>query len=219
MRRANTKKIALLLLLVLVMFFSGCTDWKKKYNQLDTKYRNTLGLLQAERDKNTGMVGQLTLGQQTIEELQRQIEELEKTPGAATGFGDGMAVSFDPSAGTITVTLDNQILFPSGKAELKSVSSAELNHIASVINSEYSGKQIDVVGHTDNDPIKKSSWKDNWELSAQRSLTVVRYLTSKGLASERIRAVGCGESQPVAPNTSASGKAKNRRVEIVVHLK
>ena len=76
---------------------------------------------------------------------------------------------------------------------------------------------IDIVGHTDTDPIKKSKWKDNWELSAQRSLAVVRYLISKGIPKETILEVGRGESQPVASNSTESGKAKNRRVEIVEH--
>ncbi|MHC5077322.1 MAG: OmpA/MotB family protein, partial [Planctomycetota bacterium] len=95
----------------------------------------------------------------------------------------------------------------------------ELDHINSVLRSKYGGRQIDVVGHTDSDPIKKSSWQDNWELSAQRALSVLRYLVKQGISSEQIRAVGRGESQPIASNSSASGKARNRRVEIVVHMR
>ena len=95
----------------------------------------------------------------------------------------------------------------------------ELDHIYSVLQQTYSSNVIDVVGHTDADPIKKSKWKDNWELSSQRALTVVRYLTNKGFNPAQIRAVGCGESRPVAPNTSVSGKGKNRRVEIVVNMR
>jgi chemotaxis protein MotB len=110
-------------------------------------------------------------------------------------------------------------LFDSGKATLKKATSTELNHIHSVLRDKYAGKDIDVVGHTDTDPIKKSKWKDNWELSAQRALTVTRYLIDRGISEDMIRAVGCGESRPVAENSSASGKAKNRRVEIVVHIK
>ena len=75
-----------------------------------------------------------------------------------------------PAAGTITVTLANTILFDSGKATLKSATSKELDHILGVLKDKYSGKTVDVVGHTDTEPIKKSSWKDNWELSAQRAL-------------------------------------------------
>ena len=78
---------------------------------------------------------------------------------------------------------------------------------------------MDVVGHTDTDPIKKSKWKDNWELSAQRALSVLRYLVKRGITKEKIQAVGCGESQSIASNSTASGKARNRRVEIVVHMR
>ncbi|HPY77378.1 MAG TPA: OmpA family protein, partial [Anaerohalosphaeraceae bacterium] len=70
-------------------------------------------------------------------------------------------------------------------------------------------------------PIRKTKdqWQDNWDLSAGRALTVLRYLTSKGMPADQIRAVACGESRPVASNASAAGKAKNRRVEIVVHMR
>jgi len=90
-----------------------------------------------------------------------------------------------------------------------------------VLREKYNGKQVDVVGHTDTDPIRKTKdkWKDNWELSAERALTVARYLIQRGIAEDKIRAVGCGESRPIASNSTASGKAKNRRVEIVVHMR
>ena len=89
----------------------------------------------------------------------------------------------------------------------------------SVLRDKYASKQIDVVGHTDTDPIKKSNWKDNWELSAQRALSVLRYLEKKGISPEKIQATGRGQSQPIASNSNASGKARNRRVEIVVHMR
>ena len=212
-------KSLLLICLVSIFIVSGCTNWKKKYEALNVEHQNTLGLLERERAEKGQLTDQLTQDQQTIEQLQQQITERYQSPAEATGFGKGYDVVFDPSAGTITVTLPNAILFDSGKATLKKATSAELDHIHSVLNSKYSGKQVDVVGHTDTDPIKKSKWKDNWELSAQRALTVVRYLLNRGIAKEMIRAVGCGESQPIASNSTTSGKAKNRRVEIVVHMK
>jgi chemotaxis protein MotB len=89
------------------------------------------------------------------------------------------------------------------------------------LRKKYPGKQVDVVGHTDSDPIKKTKdkWKDNLELSAQRALSVARYLIQKGMGEEEVRAVGCGDSRPVASNSSSAGKAKNRRVEIVVYVR
>ena len=200
--------IGLLAGLLAVTILSGCTNWKKKYETLNVEYQNTVGQLQRERDQSTDMAQQLAA-------LKKQ-QDQGKTPD--TGFmGD---VKIDPAAGTITVTLPDTVLFDSGKADLKRASILELDQIISTLKSrsEYSGRPIDIVGNTDSDPIAKSNWKDNWELSAQRALTVLRYMTGRGIAAERLRAVGCGESKPVVPNSSAANKVRNRRVEIVVHM-
>lgn len=210
------KTIALLIFLVSVPLFSGCTDWKKKYESQLAVSKNMEGLLLRERTEKSQLAEQ---NQQTIDDLQRQISELHRSPAEATGFGQGYDVSFDPSAGTITVTLQNTLLFSSGKATLKKATSKELDHIQSVLQQKYSNNQVDVVGHTDTDPIKKSKWKDNLELSAQRSMTVVRYLIKRGIDEKRIREVGCGSARPVASNSTSSGKSKNRRVEIVVYIR
>ena len=85
-----------------------------------------------------------------------------------------------------------------------------------MVNSEYPTQDVLVYGHTDNEPIKKSGWKDNYELSAQRALAVVRHLQSRGVSAARLVAAGCGEHRPTAPNTSQQSRAKNRRVEIYV---
>lgn len=219
MQTTSQKTIAIFLCLAAMTVLSGCTNWKAKYGALNIEHQNTLGLLEREKSEKGQLAQSVAQGQQTIDELQRQIAEQQKSPAEASGFGEGYDVSFDAAAGTITVTLNNSILFDAGKATLKSSTSAELDHIFSVLQSKYAGKLVDVVGHTDSDPIKKSKWKDNWELSSQRALSVVRYLISKGYSKEAIRAVGRGESQPIASNASVSGKAKNRRVEIVVHVR
>ncbi|MFZ2146001.1 MAG: OmpA family protein [Sedimentisphaerales bacterium] len=219
MQATNKKTIALLICLVLFALLPGCTNWEKKYNALNVEHENLKGLIERERSEKGQLADRISQDAMTIEELQRQIEQRSKTPADVTGFGEGYDVSLDPSKGTITVTLPNAILFDSGKAELKKATSAELDHIRSVLRDKYAGKQIDIVGHTDTDPIKKSKWNDNWELSAQRSLSVLRYLVKRGIPEEKIKAIGCGESQPIASNSTASGKAKNRRVEIVVHMR
>ncbi len=219
MRAANKKTIALLTCSVLFTLLPGCINWEKRHEALSVEHENLKGLLDRERSEKGMLADQVTQGQQTIEELQRQIEQQRKTPAQATGFGEGYDVAFDAAAGTITVTLQNSILFGSGQAALKKATSVELDHIRSVLRQKYAGKPIDVIGHTDSDPIKKSKWKDNWELSAQRALTVARYLIQRGLPEDKIRAVGCGESRPIASNANATGRAKNRRVEIVVNIR
>ena len=219
MRAANKKTIALVICLVSFTLLSGCTNWEERYRALSVEHENLKGLFERERGEKGQLADRISQDQRTIDELQRQIEDLSRSPADVTGFGPGYDVAFDPTAGTITVTLPNAILFDSGKATLKKATSTELDHIRSVLQAKYSGKQIDVVGHTDSDPIKKSKWKDNWELSAQRALTVARYLVERGIANDHIRAVGSGESRPIASNATDSGKKKNRRVEIVVRMR
>ena len=219
MRNNHKKQIALLTCLAALALLPGCVNWQKRYKALSVEHENLKGLLERERSEKGQLADRISQDQMTIEELQRQIEERSKTPGDVTGFGEGYDVSLDAARGTITVTLPNAILFDSRKATLKRATSTELDHIYSVIRDKYSGKQIDVVGHTDTDPIKKSKWKDNWELSAQRALSVLRYLVKKGISPEKIKASGRGQSQPIASNSSSSGKARNRRVEIVVNMR
>jgi len=222
MQAANKKTISLLICLGLVTVLSGCINWEKRHQALSVEHENLKGLLARERSEKGLLADEVTQGQQTIEELRRQIEDQKRTPADASGFGEGYDVAFDPSAGTITVTLQNSILFDSGRSTLKKATSAELDHIRSVLRqSKYAGKQIDVVGQTDSDPIRKTkdNRKDNLELSAQRAITVARYLIQRGIPENEIRAVGCGESRPVTSNASRAGKARNRRVEIVVYLR
>ena len=216
--RFTKSKVALLLALLSVMTFSGCTDWKKKHDALNVENQNTKGLLEREKMENAQLADQLAKDQQTIQDMQRQIVEKKRSPAEATGFGEGYDVSFDANAGTITVTLPNSILFDSGKATLKNATSKELDHIYSVLKAKYPGRHIEVAGHTDSDPIKRSKWTDNLELSSERAMEVARYLMKKGVAENRISATGYGEGKPIATNSTAEGKKKNRRVEIVVHM-
>jgi len=206
-------KCLLLIGLVSIFLLTGCTNWKQRYDALNVEHQNLKGRFELERSDKSRLAERSS---QKILELQRQIAEGQS---AATASGFGGDVRFDPSAGTITVTLPNAILFDSGQAALKK-RTTELNNIRSVLRQQrYSDKQIDVVGHTDSDPIKKSKWKDNLELSSQRALTVVRYLIDRGIDEKRIRAVGCGAAIPRDSNATASGKARNRRVEIVVYMR
>ena len=212
------KMLVLCVVTAAMLSLTGCTNWKKKYGALDVEHQNIKGLYEncvASLDSTAAERAQMS---QELESLKKQLQQ-GKSASQATGFkGD---VKVDQNAGTITVTLPNSILFSSGKATLKNSTSSELNHIYSVLRERYNGKKVDVVGHTDTDPIRrtKNLWKDNWDLSAGRALTVLRYMVDKGVSPKNIRGVACGQSRPVASNASAAGKSKNRRVEIVVHMR
>jgi chemotaxis protein MotB len=221
-------KTIILILLATAGFalLPGCTSWQKRYEALNVEHQNLNGLYencrsllgQSVSDK-AELAERVSKGQQTIEQMQERIMKYGLSPGEASGFGKEYQVDLDAVAGTVTVTLPNTILFSSGKADLKKQASSDLGNIVSVLKTRYEGNIIDVLGHTDSEPIKKSKWKDNWELSAQRALAVVRYLESQGIEGDRLRSIGCGEKRPVASNATSSGKAKNRRVEIVVNMR
>jgi chemotaxis protein MotB len=116
------------------------------------------------------------------------------------------------------VTVGADILFSSGKADLTSGGRAALDKIVGDLKSHYAGMTVRVYGHTDTEPIRKSKklWQDNLDLSANRAMAVARYLVSKGISAKNVEVVAMGENHPVADNATAAGKAKNRRVEIVV---
>ena len=114
------------------------------------------------------------------------------------------------------LTIGSDILFNSGKAVLSSAGKSKLSQAYRDIQNNYSGWAVRVYGYTDSDPIRKSKWKDNLELSSERSMSVTRYLTGKGLSPDLVETIGMGATHFIASNSSRSGKAKNRRVEIVV---
>ena len=219
------KVLTIVLTMVSFMSISGCTDWHKKYMALDVehqnlqgRYQNCVGSLDANNLEKSQMASRLQKYEMTVAELQKQIAE-QKSAAKASGFGENYDVDYDAQKGTITVTLPNAILFRPGKASLKGVKNSDLDYIASVLKKKYQGRMIDIVGNTDSDPIKKSKWKDNWQLSSERALAVLRYLNKKGIKASMVRGVACGSARPIDSNKTAAGKARNRRVEIVVHMK
>ena len=117
----------------------------------------------------------------------------------------------------IVITFVAEVLFDSGKADLKPDGKKMLKKVASVISQEAADNEIGVEGHTDNVPIKLSGWKSNWELSAARATSVLHYLISDcALKPNNLSATGYGEYRPVKSNNTKEGKQANRRVEIII---
>ena len=119
-----------------------------------------------------------------------------------------------PVPGGAMIALEGDVLFGSGKAILRDDAKPVLQKLAKQISETYRDHDIVIYGHTDTDPIKKSGWKDNYELSAQRSLAVVRFLMTQGLTGTQLIAAGCGEHRPRGSNSTTPGRQQNRRVEI-----
>jgi chemotaxis protein MotB len=117
--------------------------------------------------------------------------------------------------GRMVVELSENILFDSGRADLKKEGQAALQEVAGVLTS-IPDREFQIAGHTDNVPIKGPKFPSNWELSTARAVTVARFLASQKVPENRLSAAGYADTQPVASNDAPEGRAQNRRIEIVL---
>jgi len=187
-----SKKI-LVLLIISVFFLNGCAVIFQKGRRSDIE---------------------------KIESLENELDELRHTRGIleerlSQEIADKQ-VSLSMAEKGLVITFVAEVLFDSGKAKLRKESFPILNKVIRILKEEVPSNNIGIEGHTDNEPIKYSSWKSNWELSAQRALSVLYYLESEGITSIRLSAIGYGEHKSIASNDTAEGRQLNRRVEIVI---
>jgi chemotaxis protein MotB len=117
--------------------------------------------------------------------------------------------------GRMVLQLPNDVLFDTGRTEVKPNGQAALKAIAGAIKTMQK-RQFQVAGHTDNVPISTERFPSNWELSSGRALTVVRFLIAQGVPAPMLSAAGYGEMDPVSSNDTVEGKRKNRRTEITL---
>lgn len=125
-------------------------------------------------------------------------------------------VQVDLTKRGLVITFVAEVLFDSGKSVLRKEALPILDKMISVIKEEVPNRNIGIEGHTDNQPIKYSNWKSNWELSTARATTVLHYLEDTGIDPRKLQATGYGEYRPVAPNDTKENRQRNRRVEVVI---
>jgi chemotaxis protein MotB len=114
----------------------------------------------------------------------------------------------------VTIEINDSILFSPGQALLQPPLIKAMRAIADVlVPTDF---PITIEGHTDNVPIKTPQFPSNWELSAVRATTVLRLFADSGVAAERLTAIGYADTRPVEPNLLADGRARNRRVTIMI---
>jgi chemotaxis protein MotB len=159
--------------------------------------------------------------QQKIQELSVQVDELSKAQQILEErLGQEIkdkTVKLKMMEKGLVITFVADILFDSGKSKVRPEAYATLDKVSRVLIENVADLKIGIEGHTDNEPIKASGWKSNWELSVARALSVLHYLQDeKGVEGWRLSAIGYGEQQPVADNAVKEGRQLNRRVEIVI---
>ncbi|GAA0772969.1 hypothetical protein GCM10009108_02480 [Castellaniella ginsengisoli] len=116
---------------------------------------------------------------------------------------------------SVSLRINSEILFDTGQTDLSRAGLSVLQRMVKVLSD--AGYDITVEGHTDSVPVRSNArYPSNWELSSARAGSVVRYLQANGIAKEHLKAVGYADSRPIAGNGTAEGRARNRRVELMV---
>lgn len=168
--------------------------------------------------------------QDLIASLQSQLADLQQKQQASAEMSKSLQdemsadlaskdVTISNLQGQLTVTIVDRVMFDSGEAVLKPDGQAVMRKVAAIL-ADHPELKIQVIGHTDNLPIRpeaRARFASNWELSTARALAAVHFLTEQaGVDPRRVGAVGDGEFRPVADNSTAAGRAKNRRIEIAI---
>lgn len=170
----------------------------------------------ALRDKDAELAKEKAQ-QQAMLEAYENSRNTAAAPAPAAAPAD---IQVQKQGDQVTLTVLSSVLFNSGRSELTPEGKRALKQASQMIRANYADGQVEVRGYTDNVPIRYSPYKSNMDLSRARATAVMRYMTdSEGFAADRLTMTGCGETNPVASNSTADGRKKNRRAEIVVRPK
>jgi len=244
----QTMKIATIIVAVVGILTSiGLGIWASKLNVRVQSAQADLQSAQAElvqaqqtlvdaEAKLVAAEGKLTAAQGQIGGLDSELEAARKraealsrekaaTDNARKKLEEDMKialrnrdVAISQLKGKLTVNILSRIMFDSGEAKIKDEGKQVLTQIAEAIK-QLPGRQVLVVGHTDNEPTKSTKYlyDSNWELSVARSTAAVRFFTETcGVDPKQVGAVGYGEHRPVADNDTPEGRAENRRIAVVI---
>ena len=173
--------------LVAGLFLVGCSADLREQNALLTQENEELRAQLGDRNEA------LTQSQQEIRDRNRELSQLQRDlqggqqPLAqVTGFEQIPDVSATIGSGEVTVAVESDVLFSSGKTTLKAAAKASLDGVASVLNRSYPDRPIRIAGHTDSDPIRKSGYQSNYHLGFERGYAVREYLIARGVEAQRI---------------------------------
>ncbi len=229
-RLMNRSKVLVGLALVLLAGgagLGGCAAKEQKNEAEELRNQSTQLLserdeLQSKLELATGEVRQAQAERDAARReaeaaQQRELAAGQQVPQTFTPSNDPTFPRRDTSPSRperdVVITVAGDVLFGPGSASLSAGGKKELDQVARTIRSRHAGHEVRVEGYTDSDPIRRSKWGSNRELSQARAEAVENYLVTKGLSGSRISARGMGAAKPKA------SKAQSRRVEIVILAK
>ena len=235
------KKAALICisLLTLALLCSGCLVAESKYlKKVDETNQLTQQIASLETQNKglteqvtslTGKVADLEADKARLaESLDRAAKKTQEQEKASSTYQQLLKemkseiaqgqITIKELKGKLTMDVVDKILFASGEAKVKKEGLEVLDRVVEILK-DVKDKNIRIEGHTDNVPIAGKLAKiypTNWELSAARAINVSRYLQQQGIDPSVLSATAFGEYQPIADNTTPEGRAKNRRIAIIL---
>jgi chemotaxis protein MotB len=191
---------------------------------LNAERSKQMAQLSRLQNENRTLADQIAFEQQRNSELQQRVAAQDAAISARDKETDrlntaleGTNIEVSRRGGHIVFAVPTELTFGSGKADLNKAGKDALTRVADILKNEYPGKTYWIEGHTDNEQPKKSGWKNNLELSANRAMSVANFLTADlAMDATTVRIAGYGEFAPKAPNDTPEGRATNRRVEILI---
>ncbi len=186
----------------------------KKAGDLEKQNLEFTKNLNATKDE----LAQLRTAKAEADKRMAAIEEIRKEFAKMIDTGQ---LKVSARRGQLVLSLPAEVLFPSGSADLSKEGELAVLEVGITLK-KFPDRRYMVIGHTDNQPLAKPkdatacAFKDNWELSTARALTVTRFLVQAGMKAESIVPAGAGEHDPVASNADPKTRAKNRRIEIAL---
>ena len=198
-------------LLVLVALAPGCVS-TAKYQELESLYDSSqqqATTLKAENDRLQQIVAaQDAAAQRRLEAFRELVAELK--PLVDQGL---LEVTVDDGRAVIGMASD--LLFARGSATLSAQGKDTVVKVGKALIKR-TDRDLQVQGHTDNDPIATAEFPDNWRLGAARAMAVIDAMTAAGVPADRLSAATFGQHRKIVPNNSDANKARNRRIEIVI---
>ncbi|MBD3271703.1 MAG: OmpA family protein [Elusimicrobia bacterium] len=185
--------------------------------QDNQELRNEIARLRGDKDYLEKQMNLVSMEkEQEIQRLNSTYQSLVKNMEEEIKSGE---IQITQLKDKLSMNILDKIIFPTGQASLSTSGKKVLDRIAKILK-DVQDKRILIEGHTDNVPIGpelKKIFPTNWELSATRAINVARYLIERGKVSDRLVSIaGYADNKPIASNKTKEGRAKNRRIEILL---
>ena len=195
---------------------------EKKVASLEENLQEAKGTLQMYESEQGSLEEKLNATKDELAKLRekqrQQRERLSKYRELAKRLADTFEsgqLSVKVRDGKMVIEMSDDILFNSGRARVNDSGKKVLSQLAEVLQ-DIGDREFLVAGHTDDVPLGSGRFEDNWELSTARASNVVRFLSEKGVNPDSLAAAGYSKFDPIASNEKKEGRAKNRRIEIIL---